>query len=372
MVGLVLLFASCQKTYDEPGPEKFWTQEELAAANPDYEFMTIWDFKERYYYSRTWPNMHGPNKVEIPDKVFISGKVISTDQPGNIYRSIYIQDETGAMELKIGLTGLYNDYKVGQRIFVRTDGLILGNYRYMLSLGSESSDVAYANGYIDRVVEINRTIIKGEIEGFRPGDGGYASDTIVVNSSNINTKLRDPQDLGRLVRFEEIRSVWGRGEGDGFSVNDVYPSFLYSRTEGNVTSYQDYLFETVIAEWQAYLSGQTTVRPTSPRPGLSETEVDPPYPTWAFKGIGNNFYGSALFELGGKYMVVRSSGYSLFALVELPKHNETIDMTAMYHKFSSGSGGFMKYQLLLNTSNDVVKPGTNEPAYYFDRSENTW
>ena len=49
----------------------------------------------------------------IEKDIVISGKIISSDISGNIYRSVYIQDETGAIEVKIGSTGLYNDYKLG-------------------------------------------------------------------------------------------------------------------------------------------------------------------------------------------------------------------------------------------------------------------
>ena len=44
--------------------------------------------------------------VKIDPDLIIKGQVVSEDRSGNIYKSLYIQDETGAIELKIGKNGL--------------------------------------------------------------------------------------------------------------------------------------------------------------------------------------------------------------------------------------------------------------------------
>ena len=51
--------------------------------------------------------------VLITDDLVIGGQVVSSDQSGNLYRSFYIQDATGAIEIKIGKSSLYSDYKLG-------------------------------------------------------------------------------------------------------------------------------------------------------------------------------------------------------------------------------------------------------------------
>ena len=61
---------------------------------------------------------HGVLKIEDDDMV-ISGKIISDDHSGNIYRELYIQDETGVISVKLGLTSLYCDYKLGQTVYVK-------------------------------------------------------------------------------------------------------------------------------------------------------------------------------------------------------------------------------------------------------------
>ena len=82
--------------------------------------------------------------------------------------------------------------------------------------------------------------------------------------------------------------------------------------------------------------------------------------TWAYsyynaEGKSNSYYGSALFAFGSSYpFLVRTSGYSRFALEPIPTDGEVVDMTAILCKYCSSSGGFTKYQLLLNSADDVV------------------
>lgn len=386
-----IVAAGCSReNLAEPEPYHVWTQEEIEQQG--YTFMSIWEFKQKYFY-KPHGQTSGVASTTIPaeDKVAIKGKVISTDQPGNIYRSIYIQDiststdgtdTSGALEIKVGATGLYNDYKVGQTVYIKCDELVLGNYRYNLSLGSVSSDASYSNGYIDLKKDIERAILRGAKGGFT------AQDTIRVTRDNIATALRDPQDLGRIVRFEGIRSVWGTAPSgtEGFSNTDFYPSFLQSIPAGKVTNYVNWYLKFVPAPGQGepepsnyYITDEAGNKRyyvwTSGNNNWADRAEDsllPAYPIWAFHDWGHSYYGSSLFELGGRYFVIRSSGYALFALVKLPEDGVEADITAMYNKYASSSGGFMKYQLLLNSSNDVVKPGTNRPLHFFDRNENVW
>lgn len=72
----------------------------------------------------------------INDNVYITGIVTGNDEFGNIYKTLVIQDETSGIEIKLNQTSLYNDYKVGQRIYVKCQGLILGDYNDLIQLGT--------------------------------------------------------------------------------------------------------------------------------------------------------------------------------------------------------------------------------------------
>lgn len=137
--------------------------------------------------------MYKDNKpVTFQKGEVIKGQVTSSDQTGNVYRSLYIQDETGAIELKIGKSGLYNDYKEGQWIYVACDGLTLGSYEGMLQLGYEDPSGDYQTSYIDVQLIIDTHIFKGEM--------GPKVQPVVLSESEI---LKE-ENFGKLVTLEDL------------------------------------------------------------------------------------------------------------------------------------------------------------------------
>lgn len=71
----------------------------------------------------------------IPAGTIISGIVVSSDEHGNCYKYINIEDGTAGIQIKIDNSTLYHKYPVGQRIFVKCDGLVLGDYYKLPQLG---------------------------------------------------------------------------------------------------------------------------------------------------------------------------------------------------------------------------------------------
>lgn len=71
----------------------------------------------------------------IPQGVIIQGIVISSDKEGNCYKYITIDDGTAGVQIKINSSSLYTNYPLGQRVFVKCDGLVLGDYGMLHQLG---------------------------------------------------------------------------------------------------------------------------------------------------------------------------------------------------------------------------------------------
>lgn len=103
----------------------------------------------------------GPTKIET--NVVIGGQVVSEDKSGNVYKSLYIQDDSGAIELKLGKSGLYNDYKLGQWVYVKCSGLTLGKYNGMLQLGFADPTGEYETSYLDVDYFISNHVFRGEL-----------------------------------------------------------------------------------------------------------------------------------------------------------------------------------------------------------------
>lgn len=66
----------------------------------------------------------------------IKGRVISSDQAGNFYKQLVIEDETGAIQVNIDSYDLYKSYQYGQEIVIDVTGLYVGAYGKLMQIGS--------------------------------------------------------------------------------------------------------------------------------------------------------------------------------------------------------------------------------------------
>ena len=149
------------------------------------------------------------NPMEITENVVIEGKVSTSDQAGNFYRSFYIQDETGGIEIKMGKTGLYNDYKPGQTVYVNCTGLWLGMYGYrdrynnnygngMVQIGYEDPTGEYETSYIEVQYLIDAHVFRGAI-GDEVVPEVVSDDLPVWNDTQATNEY-----LGKLVTLENL------------------------------------------------------------------------------------------------------------------------------------------------------------------------
>jgi len=193
-------FVSCQSlkeewqpvfTFGDNEPAEFvpYTPETL----PGFagEFMTIKDFRGLYN--------NAPK--EITGNVWIKGQVISDDREGNVYRELYIQDETGGLDVKIGKSSLYSEFSRGQWVYVKCQGLTLGAYNGMPQLGLEKDEGSeYETSYIDLQAIINDHIFRGEL-------GAEVAPQLITEAELKASISKDFKgDLwGRLVKIEGLK-----------------------------------------------------------------------------------------------------------------------------------------------------------------------
>lgn len=119
-------FSACQDDFDTP---PLIVPEATIEANT-----TIAELKEKYwsddnnYYQTIEANEDG-------SKVIVAGRVVSSDASGNIYKSLVIQDATGALAFSINQNSLYNTYRIGQEVVVDVTGLGIGKYAGLQQIG---------------------------------------------------------------------------------------------------------------------------------------------------------------------------------------------------------------------------------------------
>ena len=79
--------------------------------------------------------MYTTGVFEITADTIIQGIVSATDESGNIYKTLYIQDNTGGLNVQLDLSGYYTEYRLGQKLLIKCKGLYLGSYGGVIELG---------------------------------------------------------------------------------------------------------------------------------------------------------------------------------------------------------------------------------------------
>ncbi|MBB3696597.1 hypothetical protein KMW28_23810 [Flammeovirga yaeyamensis] len=139
----------------------------------------------------------------ISEEVMIKGTVISSDETGNVYKSITIQDEEGTgIQIKLNKTNLYLDYAQGQTVVVKAEDLYLGHYGGLMQLGGEYEGKL---GNIEADV-ITKHIIAGE-QGEMPQPSIIDLNNLPDNLSNLyNTwvTIKDVQFVDEDSTYADV------------------------------------------------------------------------------------------------------------------------------------------------------------------------
>ncbi len=307
-----LLFVSCDEfppvNYSTPDTSKVYTDADF----PGVEFTSIADLKAMYRNS----------PVDLGSGIYIKGQVISSDRDGNLYRTMYIEDDTGGIEIKMGTRNLYNEYKMGQWIYVDCNGLTIGTYGGMVQLGYKAAEgSSYDTAYIDIQYIIDTHIFKGEKDTVEP---------IVIPFSDItNTDY-----YGRYVTVENL--VYG---------NEVFVIIYDDNDNSNYLSGTNTFG---ITTWSITEAGFSRYMEDGFNGYIAEADRDSYSPS-AYN-LSQYFYSSGDTSRRTA-LQIRTSGYARFADYEIPeaiRNGAVVNVTGILTVYSSN------HQFLLNTDSDVV------------------
>ena len=81
----------------------------------------------------------GPIRIEGSGAV-LTGYVTTSDRANNFYRSFFVEDRTGALEVRAGLYDLHNMYGLGEQVALRLDGLSAALDDGLLRIGLRGTD----------------------------------------------------------------------------------------------------------------------------------------------------------------------------------------------------------------------------------------
>ena len=418
LLALAVISMGCYEEYSYCSPAELYTDESFEEMFPEAVQISIAELKHAYNakfgsISKTGSNGSWSDTkyacvgedIFAGHEVYIKGKVTSDDEDGNIYKSLYVQDETSGIELKLN-NSVGIKYKKGRWVYVYLNGLYLGNYRMMLSLGGEPSESwnkagehkFYANSNIELQSIIDQHVFPGrdagelkvgdyyEWERYRPG-----VDIITVTPDNYLTvfnpakielegKIYDKFQIsqrelmfGRLMRFEGLQCRYAGVPSFEFDEdgNVVYgPVDKDEDGENDLNEDGTEIREPVVYTNPALKSGTfDNLYPSwlysDPRPTVSKAWYH-----WAFKEeiTGRSLYGSVLFaydmeatncSANGLYSL-RTSGYSRFARQNVCRDGEKATITAIYgiyskeSNYAADSNDWASYQLTISSLSDIV------------------
>lgn len=132
--------------------------------------------------------MYTGNIDSIGDNIIIQGIVIANDESGNIYKTLYIRDQTAGIQVSLDKNGLYNEFKLGQRVFIKCQGMYIGKYGGMQQLGY------IYNNSIGRLPDI---LIGNHL--FRDSLPGPVPQATLTTIPGLSTA-----HLGTLIRLDDV------------------------------------------------------------------------------------------------------------------------------------------------------------------------
>ena len=118
---LLLVAVGCNEDFDTPP---------MVVPHAEHQAnMTIADFKAKYWQD-------GRNFIDTcKEDTYIHGWVTSSDEEGNIYKYLYIQDETAGIGISIDANSIYNTYRIGQEIVINMKDFWIGKYNGQYLIG---------------------------------------------------------------------------------------------------------------------------------------------------------------------------------------------------------------------------------------------
>ena len=350
--------------YPAPEPERYWSDEDFG------RITSIADLVSGYTIGHP----------KVLTNTVIKGVVTTTDRPGNFYKSFYIQDETGGIEIKVGKNGLYNDYLLGQTVYVDCEDLTLGMYGYksgnyggmgMAQLGFSDPSGSYETSYMEIPLLIDAHVLRGNPSELHP-----VTPAVITSASQLPNPKTATQATNKLIG--SMVTLKGLTYG-----NEVF-CLLYLDSNQDKKSYTNRVFLSSsnssdptcgITTWAMskekmteYLysgiwdeckvgSGNTyaedeegktlTVGSYRGENGLYDASIN------GFNGIERTAYSvSQYFKLGSTDIQIRTSGFCKFCDVEIDPDvlsgKATIDVTGVLTLYQGS------FQLVVNNIDDIT------------------
>ncbi len=180
---------------------------------------------------------------EDGEHIIISGRVISSDETGNIYKSLVIQDETAALAMSINNNSLSESYKVGQEVVIDLTDMYIGKYNGLQQLGLPKP---YGDGYEVSFMESDFFTAHAQVNGLPEL---AKVDTITTTMPELQA-VTTPEELqkwqSQLVRLNDVS--WQDGGIAPYSESGSSTSRTIVDADGNTMIVRNSNYATFAAE----------------------------------------------------------------------------------------------------------------------------
>ncbi len=138
-----------------------------------------------------------PKRIETGDgsteEMFVEAYVVSSDESGNIYKQLFVQDApenpSAGVAISTNATNLYTRFEPGRKIYFRVDGLYIGEYAGLPTIGILEGDEVGRMNIEDFESRIFRSLNREDL----------------TPTSITISEAGDPEHLATLVRFENVQ-----------------------------------------------------------------------------------------------------------------------------------------------------------------------
>jgi len=134
----------------------------------------------------------GEAASKIEEDIIIGGIVVGDDETGNFYKQIAIQDETGGIIVRMNATGLFNEYPIGREVFVKCNGLYIGDYNGLVQLNGSAED------------PIEEALISEIVVG---GARDQMVEPAIINISDLSNESFLRSKVATLVQLDEVEFI---------------------------------------------------------------------------------------------------------------------------------------------------------------------
>lgn len=200
LLGLVFMMVaavSCNEEFDVPP---------IVVPHAEHQAnMSIADFKAKY-----WQDTR--NFIDTcKEEVYIHGYVTSSDAAGNIYKYLFIEDETGGIGISIDASSLSTSYRVGQEVVLNMKDKWIGKYNGQYLIGLPEWYAAQSVWEAGRLsLETFKSMV--EVNGLPKPEMIQATPTKITDFQGKSDRTTILKYNGKLIKLQNVK--WAEADGE--------------------------------------------------------------------------------------------------------------------------------------------------------------